>query len=221
MVCRVLKHTSTVHNHSVYKLQERLAEPERQEQQRRVDLEVFDSLQRRLHRLGGQAQMLNCVLNEQHLAQETLKSELLEQMETFKNVHDSWAGPGSDRAEARLADWRNRHRFRPTACQVKLAGTSIHSDLGVCVISGNVEFDMMKISAFSDGVVEQLEQHPTRVSNISWRPHHLSRRIAGRPSVDAERAQNEQQARYDIASATLKTFKQVLFDGELQRERHG
>ena len=41
----------------------------------------------------------------------------------------------------------------PQQCQVKLAGISIHSDLGVCVISGNVEFDMMKISAFSDGVV--------------------------------------------------------------------
>ena len=61
MVCRVLKHTSTVHNHSVYELQERLAEPERQEQQRKVDLEVFDSLQRQLHQVGKQAQMLNCV----------------------------------------------------------------------------------------------------------------------------------------------------------------
>ena len=30
---------------------------------------------------------------------------------------------------------------------------------------------------------------------------------------------NEQQARYDIASATQKTFQQVLHDGELQRER--
>ena len=35
---------------------------------------------------------------------------------------------------------------------MKLAGISIHSDLGMCV-SGNVEFDMLKISAFSDGVV--------------------------------------------------------------------
>ena len=73
-----------VHNLSVYELQERLAEPERQEQQRMVDLEVLDSLQWQLHLLVKQAQMLNCVLNEQHLAQETLKSELLEQMETFK-----------------------------------------------------------------------------------------------------------------------------------------
>ena len=55
-----------------------------------MDLEVFDSLQRQLHQLGKQAQMLNCVLNEQHFAQEALESELLEQMETFKNVHDSW-----------------------------------------------------------------------------------------------------------------------------------
>ena len=79
-----------VHNLSVYELQERLAESERQEQQRMVDLEVFDSFQWQLHQLGKQAQMLNCVLNEQHLAQEALESELLEQMETFKNVHDSW-----------------------------------------------------------------------------------------------------------------------------------
>ena len=90
VVCRVLKHTSMVHNLSVYELQERLAAPERQEQQCMVDLEVFDSLQRQLHQLGKQAQMLNCVLNEQHFAQEALESELLEQMETFKNVHDSW-----------------------------------------------------------------------------------------------------------------------------------
>ena len=52
VVCRVLKHTSMVHNLSVYELQERLAEPERQEQQRMVDLEVFDSLQQQLHQLG-------------------------------------------------------------------------------------------------------------------------------------------------------------------------
>ena len=69
MVCRVLKHTSTVYNLSVYELQERLAEPERQEQQRMVDLEVVDSLQRQLRQLGKQAQMLNCVLSEQHFAQ--------------------------------------------------------------------------------------------------------------------------------------------------------
>ena len=74
----------------MYELQERLAEPECQKQQCMVDLEVFDSLQRHLHQLGKQAQMLNCALNEQHFAQEALKSELLEQMETFKNVRDSW-----------------------------------------------------------------------------------------------------------------------------------
>ena len=69
MVCRVLKRTSTVYNLSVYELQERLAEPERQEQQRMVDLEVVDSLQRQLRQLGRQAQMLNCVLSEQDFAQ--------------------------------------------------------------------------------------------------------------------------------------------------------
>ena len=44
VVCRVLKHTSLMNKLSVYELQERLAEPERQEQQRMVDLEVFNSL---------------------------------------------------------------------------------------------------------------------------------------------------------------------------------
>ena len=52
MVCRVLKHTSMVHNLSVCVLQDRRVELERQEQQRMVDLEVFDSLQRQLHQLG-------------------------------------------------------------------------------------------------------------------------------------------------------------------------
>ena len=41
----------------------------------------------------------------------------------------------------------------PQQRQVKLAGISIHSDLGMCVISGSVELDMMEISALSGGVV--------------------------------------------------------------------
>ena len=36
---------------------------------------------------------------------------------------------------------------------MNLAGISIRSDLGMCVISGKMVFDMMDISAFSDGVV--------------------------------------------------------------------
>ena len=123
-----------VHNLSVCELQEHLAEPERQEQQRMVDLEVFDSLQRQLHQLGKQAQMLNCVLNEQHLAQETLKSELLEQMETFKNVHDSWTLVRDQIVQKR--GWLIDETVivsDPQQCQVKLSGISIHSDL--CVSS--------------------------------------------------------------------------------------
>ena len=132
-----------VYNLSVYKLQERLAEPERQEQQRMVDLEVFDSLQRQLHQLSKQEQMLDCVLNEQHLAQEGLESELLEQMETFKNVRDSWTLV-QDQIEQKRG-WLIGETVigsDPQQCQVKLADTSIHSDLGMCVISGNVELDM-------------------------------------------------------------------------------
>ena len=138
----------------MYELQERLAEPECQKQQCMVDLEVFDSLQRHLHQLGKQAQMLNCALNEQHFAQEALKSELLEQMETFKNVRDSWTLV-QDQIEQKRG-WLIGETVifsDPQQCQVKLAGISIHSDLGMCVISGNAEFDMLKISAFSDGVV--------------------------------------------------------------------
>ena len=114
-----------VHDLPVYDLQERLAEPKRQEQQRIMDLEVFDSLQWQLHQLGKQAQMLNCVLNEQHLAQETLESELLEQMETFKGVHNSWTLLQDQIVQKRgelqripcvpQADWQNRHWLGPAA----------------------------------------------------------------------------------------------------------
>ena len=98
--------------------------------------------------------MLNCVLNEQHSAQETLESELLEQMETFKNVRDSWTLVQVQIEQK--CGWLIGETVivsDPQQCQVKLAGISIHSDLGMCVISGNVELDMMEISAFSDGVV--------------------------------------------------------------------
>ena len=143
-----------VHNLAVYELQERLAEPERQEQQRMVDLEVFSSLQQQLHQLGKQAQLLNCVFNEQHLAQETLKSELLEQMEIFKNVRYSWTLVQNQIVQKR--GWLSIETVIGSdlqQCQVKLAGVSIHSDLGMCVISGNVELDMMETGAFTDGVV--------------------------------------------------------------------
>ena len=98
MVCRVLKHTSMVYNLSVYELQERLAEPERQEQQRMVDLEVFDSLQRQLHQLGEQAQMLDCVLIEQHLESVCSSKWRLSSMcttaERWSRIRSSRSAPG-------------------------------------------------------------------------------------------------------------------------------
>ena len=75
-------------------------------------------------------------------------------METFKNVRDSWTLV-QDQIEQKRG-WLIGETVigsDPQECQVKLAGISIHSDLGMCAISGNVEFDMMKIGAFSDGVV--------------------------------------------------------------------
>ena len=69
-------------------------------------------------------------------------------METFKNVRDSWTLV-QDQVEQKRG-WLIGETVigsDPQQCQLKLAGISIRA------ISGNVEFDMMKISAFSDGVV--------------------------------------------------------------------
>ena len=63
---------------------------------------------------------------------------------------------------------------------MKMAGIGNLPDLGMCVISGNVELDMMKITAFSGGVVNNWNNTQPE-SAISAGPHHLSRQIAGRP----------------------------------------
>ena len=87
-------------------------------------------------------------------AQETLESELLEQVETFKNVRGGWTLV-QDQIEQKRG-WLIGETVivsDPQQCQVKLAGISIHCDLGMCVISSNVELHMMEISAFSHGVV--------------------------------------------------------------------
>ena len=147
-----------------------------------VDPEVFHSLQRQLHQLGKQAQMLNCVLNEQYFAQETLESELLEQMETCKNVRDGWTLV-QDQIEQKRG-WLIGETVigsDPQQCQVKLAGISIHSDLSMCVISGNVELDMMEISAFSYGVVNNWNNTQPEPAKSAGDRIIISRRIAGRP----------------------------------------
>ena len=101
-----------------------------------VDLEVFVSLQRQSHQLGKQAE--NSTLRRKHWSlnrSSTWRPSRMvqDQVEQKRGWLIGETVIGSD----------------PQQCQVKLASISIRSDLA-CVSS---VADMMKIGAFSDGVV--------------------------------------------------------------------
>ena len=86
------------------------------------------------------------------------------------------------------------------------------------VIGGNVELDMLKISAFSDGVVNNWNNTQPE-SAISAGDRIIS--VDGLQG-DSELMLNELRTnnKPDMSLLrTLKTFQQVLHDGELQRER--
>ena len=77
----------------------------------------------------------------------------------------------------------------------------------------------MEISAFSDGVVNNWNNTQPE-SAISAGDRIISvDGLQGDPELMLNGAQSEQQARYGIASGTLKTFQQVLHDGESEFER--